>query len=166
IRLKAAKGVRQTQTEALVQLGRDGSVNLLAVLGRRGVLVKIAQIPAAGDDVGALVQSFQQDANAVRLMLAVAVHGDQYVDGMSERVTKSGNQGRSVAAVGRVRENTQGRGSELRHRLPLHVPVQYLPRLIRGPVIHDQDSGAIAAALAAHAIRMWLFVVDRNRGEA
>src|SRR5262249_49191277 len=71
IRLEAAEGVGQMQAEAGVDLAGDLLVNPAAVLRRRRVLAEVAQVAAAGDDVG-VVNGFQQYRDAGRLVAGVA----------------------------------------------------------------------------------------------
>ena len=71
--LEAAEGVGQVQAESRVEFRSDLPVDVATVLRRQGILTEVAQVAAAGYDVG-VVDRLQKHRDARRLVLAVAVH--------------------------------------------------------------------------------------------
>ena len=117
--------------------------------GRR-VLAEVAQVSAAGDDVG-VVDRFQQDGDAGRLVLAVAVHGDQHVEVAGQEMLKRGGDGCAVAAVRAVGDDPQVEFKSSRSGV-----------CVGGSVVHDQDVGRETANLLEDGPKVPGLVVNRD----
>ena len=115
-------------------------VDAPAVLRGARVLAEVAQVAAAGYDVG-VVDRFEQHGDAGRLVLAVAVHRHQHVVVVIQRVVERRDQGRPVAAVLRVRHDMQARlGASSRGGA------------VGRAVVDDEDVGAVSADLGEDAM--------------
>src|SRR5262249_52969222 len=101
-----------------------------------------------------IVDRLQQHRNAGRLVLAVAVHRHQHIDLLVDGVGKRGDQGGTVTAVLRMRDDGE-----------ILLPCQQLGGAIGPAVVDNQDAGRVTADLGENVFEVPLFVVDRNGGK-
>lgn len=151
--LEAAKCIREIEAEPVSQLAGDVPIDALPLRRSVIVLAEVAQIAAAGHHVHT-AECLQEDRNAGRLVLAVAIHGDQHVKIVIERVLKRRDKGGAVALVVAVRDDAQPR-----------FLGEQLAGTIRGPVVYHQHIRTVAADFMKNFFHMPLFVVDGNGGQ-
>src|SRR5262249_41220148 len=89
---ESTEGIGEIQAVTIVDFASDNRVNAPAIARRGRVLTKVAQIPAARNDV-TVVDRFEKHRNAGWLVLAVAVHGDQHFVAVLPRIAKRGDEG-------------------------------------------------------------------------
>ena len=153
VRLEPAERVGEGQPVAGVDLAGDRGVDELAVGRGRGVLAEVAEVAAARDDV-AVVDRFEQHRDAGRLVLAVAVHRDQYVVAAVQGEGECRHQGGPVPAVVWVVDPQEPR-----------LSVEQPGGAVGGPVVDDEDFRAVPPNLRQHLADGLRLVVDRDGGE-
>ena len=134
----------------MVHALRDGLVNSPPLFGRAAVALKMLEVAAARYDVG-LGGLGHEPRNHARLVLAVAIDGNQHVVSVFERKIECRYERRAIAAILRMR-----------HHLHVASSGQQLRRAVARTVIDDEHIRRVTQHFIQHGRNVIDFVVNRQ----
>jgi hypothetical protein len=141
------------QAKPLVELTRDFAIDLAALGWRLADFISVRQVSTSRDHVGITARR-QELADALGLMLAVAIDRHQEFVTVLDCVFKCGDQCRAIAAVLFVACDAD-----------IVASSQQIGSAVGGTIVNDENVGRVTCYFIEHGTDVSGFIVNGQGGE-